>query len=181
MKKNLIVATLAIAALLFAGSATAKKESGTDFTGGIKLGYVDFNRALNETTEGKAAKRTLESEFKERQQKLDIVQNELKKMKDELEKQRLILSPEAMKDKELKYRDKFLELQQKLTTFKQEMAQKELTMTSGLLKKLKKIVTDIGQKESYTMILEKSQDVVLYAPAADDLTDRVIQICNKTK
>lgn len=179
MKKTLLIASVALVALIFAGSASAKKDSGTSLAAGLKLGYVDFNRALNETNEGKAAKRTLESEFKERQQKLDMVQNELKKMKGDLEKKRLILSPEAMKEKEMKYRDKFLELQQKLGTFKQEMAQKELTLTSGLLKKLKQIVANIGQKGNYTMILEKSQDVVLYAPDMDDLTNQVIKICNK--
>jgi outer membrane protein len=180
MKKNLFIATLALAVVLVSASAKAASTPSAS-TGGMKIGYVDFNRALNETTEGKTAKNTLTSEFKERQQKLDIVQNELKSMKEELDKQRLILSADALKTKEEKYRDKFLELQQKLGTFKQEMAQKEATLTEGLLKKLKTIVRDIGQKENYTVILEKSQEVVLYSPDADDLTDRVIKICNSSK
>ena len=40
---------------------------------------------------------------------------------------------------------------------------------------------EIGAKEHYTMILEKSQDVVLYSPPGADLTSRVIKEFNKRK
>lgn len=176
MKKT-VFALVALAVLVAAPIVRAADQPKSD---NMKFGYVDFNRALNETEEGKSAKNTLKAEFNERQQKLDIVQNELKKMKEDLDKQRLILSQDAMKTKEEEYRNKFMELQQKLGTFKQEMAQKEASLTAGLLEKLKNIVKDIGQKESYTMILEKSQDVVLYAPTINDLTDRIIQLCNSS-
>jgi outer membrane protein len=176
MKKT-IFALVALAVLL---AAPAVRAAGQPSQDAMKFGYVDFNRALNETEEGKTAKSTLKAEFNERQQKLDIVQNELKKMKEDLDKQRLILSQDALKAKEDEYRNKFMELQQKLGTFKQEMAQKEAAMTAGLLEKLKGIVKDLGSKNSYTMILEKSQDVVLYAPTINDLTDEVIKICNST-
>lgn len=178
MKKTLFaIAALAILVASPALRAADQPKSSPDST---RFGYVDFNRALNETEEGKAAKSTLKAEFNERQQKLDIVQNELKKMKEDLDKQRLILSQDALKAKEDEYRNKFMELQQKLGTFKQEMAQKEGTMTAGLLEKLKGIVKDLGTKGGYTLILEKSQDVVLYAPQINDLTDEVIKICNST-
>lgn len=180
MKKAIVCATAALllAALPIANGVS--KETSVQSGEGMKFGYVDFNRALNETNEGKSAKSTLEQEFKERQQKLDIVQNELQKMKQDLDKQRLILSPDALKTKEEDYRKKFVELQQKLGTFKQEMAQKEASLTAGLLDKLRGLVKDIGNKEGYTMILEKSQDVVLYAPSINDLTDRVIKLCNSS-
>jgi len=179
MKKTLI-ALVALAALFTAPIAKAADQPKSAGPEGMKFGTVDFNRALNETEEGKAAKNTLQAEFKERQQKLDIVQNELKKMKEDLDKQRLILSQDALKAKEDEYRNKFMELQQKLGTFKQEMAQKEGSLTAGLLEKLRDLVKDIGAKENYTMILEKSQDVVLYAPTVNDLTDRIIQLCNSS-
>ncbi|MFH1873580.1 MAG: OmpH family outer membrane protein [Pseudomonadota bacterium] len=179
MKKILFAVFLALL-LAFSWVVNAANDA-TASSSQLKLGYVDFNRALNETSEGKDAKMKLETEFNERQQKLDIVQNELKKMKEELEKKSLILSQEALQKKEEEYRNKFMELQQKLATAKQEMAQKEAALTVGVLDKLKQIVKEIGEKDKYTLILEKSQDVVLYAPAIDDLTDQVITICNKRK
>ncbi len=143
-----------------------------------KFGYVDFQRALNEVEEGKKAKAQLKSEFDEKQKKLDEVQNQLQAMKNDLDKQRLILSADALKDKEEEYRKKFMELQQKLGTYKEEIATKEAKMTGDIIAVVHNIVGNIGDKEGYTFILEKSQEVVLYSPAKDDLTERVIKEYN---
>jgi len=176
---GLLVFVLLLAVSINSYAGDEKKSEAS--AGALKFGYVDFNRALNETEEGKGAKATLQAEFNEMQKKLDIIQNDLQKMKEKIDKDRLIQSADVQQKKEEEYRNKFMELQQKLAQSKQEMGQRETTLTLNVLNKLKDIVKDIGAKENYTMILEKSQHVVLSAPAIDDLTDRVIQICNKTK
>lgn len=154
--------------------ATAKAE-------GYKFGYVDFNRALNEVEEGKRTKSSLKAEFEKKQKKLEFMQKELKTMQTDLEKQKLILSVEAMKKKEESFRNKFIEVNQKLAQYREEMAKRELEATGKILTKLRDIVRKIGRKEGYTMILEKSQDVVIYSPNGADLTSRVIKQFNKGK
>ena len=72
-------------------------------------------------------------------------------------------------------------MNQKLATYKEEMAKKEFEATSKILNRLRSIVRNIGSKENYTMILEKSQDVVIYSQPGADLTDRVISQYNKGK
>lgn len=144
----------------------------------VKFGLVDFQRALNETQEGKAAKARLKSEFDLKQKELDGVQNSLKVMKDGLEKQKLALSADAMKQKEGEYRDKFIELQKKLADFRTELQQKELQYTGDIITGLRKIVQEIGAKDKYTLIFERGQDVILYAPTATDLTTQLIAAYN---
>jgi len=143
-----------------------------------KFGYVDFQRALNEVEEGKKAKAMLKSEFDEKQKNLDAVQNQLQTMRSDLDKQRLILSADALKEKEEEYRKKFIELQQKLASYKEELGMKEAKLTGDILAVIHKIVSDIGSKDSYSLILEKSQDVVLYSPSNADLTEQVIKAYN---
>lgn len=150
-------------------------------TGSYKFGYVDFNRALNEVDAGKRAKANLKAEFKQKQKKLEMMQKELTAMQKGLEKQRLILSAEALKKKEEVFRKKFIDVNQKLGAYKEEMAKKEIEATGKILLKLRTIVKGIGSKEGYTMILEKSQDVVIYSPPGADLTTRVISTFNKGK
>ena len=173
MKLTKLIVVLLV---LVAGTAFAAKNDNV-----VKFGYIDFNKALNEVNEGKKAKAKLQKEFNEKQKELEKMQNKLKSMKAELEKQRLLLSPEALQKKEEVYRKTFMDMQQKLYAFKQEMANRETAVTQGILDKLKGIVKEIGDDEHYTMILEKSQDVVLYSPSSNDLTDRVIKIFNKSK
>ena len=106
------------------------------------------------------------------------MQNELQAMKTDLDKQRLILSAEALKDKEEEYRKKFIELQQKVGSYKEELQIKEARLTSDILVVLHNIIKGIGEKEGYTFILERSQEVVLFSPKDSDLTDRIIKEYN---
>ena len=87
----------------------------------------------------------------------------------------------SMKKKEEAFRNKFIETNQKLAKYREDMAKREMEATGKILMKLCDIVRGIGQKEGYTMILEKSQDVVIYSPAGADLTSRVISTFNKGK
>lgn len=144
-----------------------------------KVACVDFNRALNEVADGKRAKARLKDEFKEKQQQLDRFQKELVEMRAQLDRDRLIISQEALSQKEEKYRQKFSELQQRLEGFKKEISAKEAELTGDILGRLKSIVKDVGAKEGYALILEKSQEVLLYSPEGSDVTDRVIQMYDR--
>ncbi len=167
MKKILI--SVAVLGSLFLGHAVMAQE---------KVGLIDLQKALNEVEEGKAAKARLKAEFDAKQKTLDALQNDLKAMKDNLEKQKLVLSQDALKQKEIEYRDKFIELQKKLAEFRGELQQKEAQYTGDIIIALKQLVSEVGAKDKYTLIFEKGQDVVLYAPNATDLTPALIQLYN---
>ncbi len=144
----------------------------------LKIGIVDFQKALNDVEEGKTAKARLKTEFDQKQKSLDALQNELKTMKDNLEKQKLTLSKEAMAQKEEEYRNKFVELQKKLADSRGELQQKEAEATGKIITNLRQIVQEIGQRDKFTLIFEKGQDVLLYSSSATDLTSQVISTFN---
>jgi Skp family chaperone for outer membrane proteins len=173
--KKCLSALIAVVLIIGLGCVAAAKAEGD------KFGYVDFNRALNEVEEGKQTKAALKAEFEKKQKQLELMQTELKTMQADLEKQKLILSAEAMKTKEEAFRNKFIEVNQKLAQYREEMAKREVEATGKILTKLRDIVRSIGQSEDYTMILEKSQDIVIYSPAGADLTSRVISQFDKGK
>lgn len=158
------------------GSATPA----TPYVGVAKIGYVDFNRALNEVSDGKNASKRLKNEFKEKQQKLNLLQEDLASMKEEIDRDRLLLSSDVIKEKERAYRQKLSEVQRRFAEFHREMSEREALLTEEILKRLKSIVRSIGADQGYALILEKSQEIVLYAPAAEDLTDLVIKQYNRS-
>ena len=63
--------------------------------------------------------------------------------------------------------------------FRQDLAQRETEMTGSILNKLRDLVKEIGEKKGYDLVVEKSQDVVLYAKSLEDLTKEVIDVYNK--
>lgn len=146
---------------------------------GVKIGVIDFQKALNSVEQGKRAKDQLKGEFDSKQKKLDLQQNELKQIREDFEKQKLALSEAAVREKEKQFNDKYMELQKNIGGYRQDLATKEAKMTGLIIQNLRQIVGEIGKQEKFTLVVEKSQDAVVYAESQDDLTDRVISIYNK--
>lgn len=147
--------------------------------GAVKIATVSIQEALNKVEQGKKAKEDLKREFDAKQKKLDLQQDELKKMQDSLSKQRIVLSPETLKTKEEEFNQKLIDLQKNFANYRQEIAQKEAQLTVSIIKNLRVLCEEIGKKEGYDLIVETSQDAVLYAQSKDDITTRVIQDYNK--
>src|SRR5262245_9593685 len=76
-----------------------------------KYAFVDLQRALEETEDGKKAKAKLKSDFDRKQKELDDKQEELKKMKDALDKKAQLMKPEALAKEQKDFQDRFVELQ----------------------------------------------------------------------
>lgn len=150
-----------------AGRTVYSEESG-------RIAYIDLARAINEVSDGRSAKHRLEEEFKEKQQSIDKLKTELSKQKDEIDHDRLLTSDDAIKERDQKYRQKFMEFQSRVDGYKQEMAAKEADITKDIVSKIKGIVQKIGDERGYSLVVEKSQELVLYAPKANDITDDVI-------
>ena len=56
-----------------------------------------------------------------------------------------------------------------------DIQKKERDLTMPIIKKLRKIIDKIAKKDGYTMILEKSEQGVLWAKKDVDITERVIK------
>jgi len=141
----------------------------------VKLGYVDLQKALNLSEAGKAAKEKIQKKVKDHESAIDARQKELKKLKDELEKQALLLSEEARGGKERDYQQKLKEFQRYTKDIQDELQQQDADYTRQILEDLFKVIKGIGEKEGYTMILEQSESSLLYADDKIDLTDKVIK------
>lgn len=143
-----------------------------------KIAYVDLQRALNQVDEGKAAKSKLQKDFQAKQKKLDQQQNDVKALKEELEKG-VMLSDEVKRQKAMVLQQKMYELQQLYFALQQELSQKEAEATKKIFDKMGKILENIGKEKGYDLILEKTESSVLYAKPGMDITDELIKRFNK--
>lgn len=143
-----------------------------------KIAIVDIQRALNETEDGRNAKAKLKTLFQRRQKTLDEQQTSLKKMKDNLEAQRNVLSREALGKKLEEYQKALVELQTVYMEYQRELASKEGDLTKDIIARMQKILRRIGQKEGYSLIIERNEAGVIFVPSNLDLTDLLIQKYN---
>lgn len=147
----------------------------------VKIGYIDLQRALNESDAGKEAKATFNKRVEELQKVLDEKQNELKKLQDEMEKQKGLLTPEARGEKEKVYQQKLKDVQRFAKDSQEELQQKDAEMTKKILRDLRDIIKKIGNEEGYTIILERGDAFVLYAAEGVDITEKVIKAYSKAR
>jgi outer membrane protein len=144
----------------------------------VKIAVVDLQRAINETEDGRKSKDKLKKLFESRQQGLDKKQTDLKTLKESIEKQKDVLSRDALEKKVEDYQKQIVELQQVYVEYQRELAEKEGELTKTIVERMEKILRRIGQTEGYALILERNEAGVIYVPTNLDLTDVVIQRYN---
>jgi outer membrane protein len=147
----------------------------------IKIGYVDMQRALNESEAGKQAKVVMESEYQKFQTEIARRQKELQDAQLTLQRQGLMLSENARKEKEREYQNKVKEFKRWGEDRQTELKQKEMELTKTTLEGLAATVRKLGEEQKFTVILEKNEAILLYGAKSINLTDRIIQIFNSTR
>jgi outer membrane protein len=166
------IVVFALATVVLAGSASTVDAQ-------VKIGVVDLQRAINETEDGRQAKRRLKKLFDERQKSLNAAQESLKTQKESLERQQDVLSEDALKKKLEKYQSDLMELQNEYVQYQQELSTKEAELTQKILEKMQGILRRIGQTDGYTLIVEANEGGIVWVPSNLDLTDVLIQRYNK--
>lgn len=151
------------------------------FAAETKIGYVDLQKAITKTSEGKNAKKKLEKEFKKKQADLQKKEADLKSMTKDLEKKSLVLSDDVKLKKQRTLQEEVLKYRELVGKSQMEIQQKERDLTMPIINKLRTIIGEIASKEGYTMILEKSEQSVLWAKSDADLTEKIVKEFEKRK
>lgn len=152
--------------------------SGNVMAADVKIGYIDLQKAINSSDSGQAAKEKINKKFQEYEGEVDSRKAELQKAKEELEKQTLLLSDEARSAKERDYQSKVKDFQRFAKDIQDELQAIDSDLTKKILGEVVKVARDLGEKEKFTAIFEKSESSLVYADPGIDLTDRVIKLYN---
>ncbi len=147
----------------------------------VKIGYVDMQKAIQTTKAGQKAKKDLEAEFEKRKKSLQSKETELKKMGEELEKKAMVLSEDVRMSKQKEFQEKMMEFQQTVQKNQKEIQDQERKLTEPILKKLQAVIEEMAKKDSYTVIMEKRENGVLWAQKELDITEQVVKAFESKK
>lgn len=157
---------VAFALLAFSGSAFA-----------MKIAVIDTQRAIMETEDGLRAQATLKKLFDKRQRELDKKQRDLQAEKEQIEKQRSVLSKAAYQKRAEKWQNDMMKLQQVFVEYNKELQKKESQLTRPIYRKAMGLIRRLAAASGFDMVLDKQ--AVPYFRADLDLTDRLIQMYNE--
>ena len=145
----------------------------------IRVGVVNVQAAVTGTNEWKKEFASFKTKFEKEKVSISSKENQLKKMIEDLSKQSMVLSPELKKKKEEALLKKKRAFERHVQDKNEEFAKREKAITNKILKKMVKIVKDLGESKKFTMILEKK--VGLYFDPSVDLTALATRTYNKAK
>jgi len=169
MRRSGIVGITVLVAMLFAGAALAE---------GLRIAVVDVNKVLNESEEGKAAKKKMEARYAELKAIIDAKQGELKKLKEDLDKQKVMLGKEKLKEREEAFQAKILELRKITQDAEREMQGRQGESTREILKEIEVHIEAVVKAEKYDLVLERNAGVIHVAEPMD-ITGRILSMMNK--
>ena len=144
---------------------------------GMKIGYVDVQRAVQEVEEGKAARTRLQQELAQKRGDLERKRADLEKMRADYDKQAPVLSDEAKRKRQEDLQKAFVEAQNAASQMQEELSGKEQEAMQGISRRLLQVVAEVSDKEGFTFVLDKA--ALLYAPAASDVTNEVVRRYNE--
>ena len=143
----------------------------------MKIGMIDFQAAVEKSQPGQKIEAELKKEGERMEAELTKDKDELTALKEKLEREAMVMSREAREEKEIEFRVKARNLQEKEKRYRAEFMGKQRQEIDKLRTVVLEIAQELGKKEGFTLVLSKVG--VLYHDASVDLTDKVVQLLNQ--
>jgi len=170
---RLVVLTIPAFGLFATTASIAQAES--------KIGYVDLQRALNETEDGRRAKAQLKTVFDRKQKELDERSNALKAKIEDLNKKRTLLPEETRLKKEAELSEEMKEVQETYMRHQKDLGEQEQKATGVILERMQRIISEIAVSEDIALVLDKNQAGIIFGRTEFDLTAQLIRRYNALK
>ena len=145
-----------------------------------KLGTVDMQKILLLSDAGKDAKEQLSVRAAKYEAEKNVKEEDLKKLKGELEKQSVLLSETARGAKEKDYQQKLKEYQRFLKDAQDDLQAKNDEYTNKIVDEIVKVVQEYGKKNSFTYIFVKNEGMIFMDDKVDQ-TDELLKQFNAAR
>ncbi len=156
---------------LLACAATAMLLAPAAALAQSKLGFVNTERILRDAAPAVRAQKKLETEFAKKRQDLQRLDDQLKRLQSELEKNGVTMPEAQRRTKEREFNDLSRELQRKDRDFQEELNQRRNEELAQVIEQANRVIRQLAEQEKYDIIF---QDAV-YANPRIDITDKVIK------
>ena len=167
------IAIAIFAGLLLTGPVAAAES--------VRIAVVNQQRALASSNEGRAAEKALKSLIQKKRTQLEPLEQELKRLQEEFESQKYVLSRSALEERKLDLLKRQRDLERSMREAEDDLEIENRRLMQPLVKRIEQALSEIGKEKDFTVILETKSAAVLYAEESIDITDLVIRKLNKKK
>ena len=168
MKRILSAGVLGVLGALFLGAAPAAAQ-------GIKIGFVNSARILNESRGVQAAQQTLQGEMTRLRAPLDSMEQRLNAANTAFQQQQATLTPAAREQRQSELQQQFQAYQARGQQLQEQAQQRQQQLVQPVMQAINTAIEALRREGAFTMIVDSSQGGIVVVDPALDLTDRVLQ------
>jgi len=165
---NIIIGSLILSTFVFAD---------------VKIGYIDSNEIMTKFEEVRQVQVSLEKEQRKLQAEMENLIQQLDSLKQEYERQRLLMSDSRRQEKE----QELVRSEQKIQKFQMdkfgpegEIYRKQNQLLKPVLAKVDEAIQAVGKRQQYDYIMDAVGGAIVYALDSNNLTEDVIEELRKS-
>ena len=150
---------------------------------GTRVGYIDMNIILESIDEYQEAGLLLDKNISSWKKEIELKKIQLKQYQDQLNTERILLTPELIGDRELEIKDfasEIISLQEKRFGPKGDMIVQRSKIIQPVQDQVMSVVKLIAEEKKYDFIFDRSSNItMLYSAKNYDISDLVIKRINR--
>lgn len=151
---------------------------------GLKIGYVDMDYILENVPEYRQASQMLDQKIQEWKSEIALQQTKIDNLKEQLDNERPLLTPELIEEKE----EEINYLQEQLFSYQNqkfgasgEFIVQKRQLIQPIEDQVFNALQEIGKARDYDFIFENSSEaLLLFSAKRHDISDRVLQLINRS-
>ena len=150
---------------------------------GTRVGYIDMNVILESIDEYQEAGVLLDKNISAWKKEIELKKIQLKQYQNQLNTERILLTPELIDDRELEIKDfasEIISLQEKRFGPKGDMIVQRSKLIQPVQDQVMSVVKLIAEEKKYDFIFDRSSNItMLYSAKNYDISDLVIKRINR--
>lgn len=171
-----LVKTLCLASFLTLPLAAQAENSAVSAGADKPIFVVDIQKVIDQSKAGRAARAKIEEEAKVREGRILELKKEAEMLRADFEKQKALLSPEALSEKEAQVRSKDKELARTFQDQDEELTRKNSVEIERIVRRIDRGVAEMMKSEKYSLVMEKAGALIVYTDPRYDMTQKVISV-----
>jgi len=141
-----------------------------------KIVYLDLDNIVSQTKAGKKIVSNLENSKKTALSKFEKKEKELKKIEDDINKQKNILSEEELKKKLIEFRKEIAKFKNERQNVINDFNKKKVNEFNNFFKKITPIIEEYVSEKKIDIVLDRKN--VFVASKKKDITTEIIDLIN---
>jgi outer membrane protein len=149
------------------------------YTAESKIGLINLREIMQSSNAGKKAGEEFKKLFDKERAEIATAEKDLKKFKDELDKQGPIMTEDTRLEKGTSYQRKLRDYQLLVEDTNKELKIRDHEISSKLIPEITKVVQKVAEKEKYTLVMDIASMPMPYYAKERDFSNKVIEEFNK--